>query len=126
VFPAAKQGVPALQVQTLEEFTSTGAAVTLIVCSGWLTGTEGPRLRDQLLVHMGHGPRHLLLDLSAVGAVDHVAAALLVAVNLRARLAECSFSLIGAGPRVLDQLQSTARGRILSRFPSLEDALRTI
>jgi anti-anti-sigma regulatory factor len=117
---------PALQVQTLEEFTATGAAVTLIVCSGWLSGTEGPRLRDQLLVHMGHGPRHLLLDLQAVTAVDHVATAMLVSVNLRARIAGCSFSLIGAGPRVLEQLTSTPRGRTVTRFHSLEDALTAI
>jgi anti-anti-sigma regulatory factor len=115
--------VPTLQVQTLEEFTSTGAAVTLIVCRGWLTGAEGPRLRDQLLVHMGHGPRHLLLDLYAVTAVDHVATAILVSVNLRARFAGCSLALIGPGPRVLEQLRSTARGRIIARFESLEDAL---
>jgi anti-anti-sigma regulatory factor len=118
--------IPTLQVQTLEEFTSTGAAVTLIVCSGWLTGNEGPRLRDQLLVHMGHGPRHLLLDLQAVTAVDHVATAILVSINMRARFAGCSFSLIGAEPRVLESLRSTARGRIVTLFHSLEDALTAI
>jgi anti-anti-sigma factor len=115
-----------LQVQTLEEFTSTGAPVTLIVCNGRLTGTEGPRLRDQLLVHMGHGPRHLLLDMAAVDAIDHLGTAVLVSVNGRARSTGCSFSLVGAGPRVLELLRSTARGRIIPRFLSLEDALTAI
>jgi anti-anti-sigma regulatory factor len=115
-----------LQVQTLEELTSTGAAITLIICRGSLTGAEGPRLRDQLLVHLGHGPRHLLLDLQAVTAVDHVATAILISVNLRARFAGCSFSLIGAKPWVLAQLRPNARGGIVARFSSLEDALRGI
>jgi anti-anti-sigma regulatory factor len=113
-------------MHTLEEFTASGAAVTLIVCSGWLTGPEGLRLRDQLLVNMRHGPRHLLLDLAAVTVVDHLGAVILVAVNRRARRAGCSFSLIGAQPRLVEQLRSNARGPIVVRFQSLEDALTAI
>jgi anti-anti-sigma regulatory factor len=113
-------------MDTLEEFTGSGAAVTLIVCSGRLTGFEGLRLRDQLLVNMRHGPRHLLLDLAAVTAVDQGAAAILVAVNRRARRAGCSFSLIGVKPRLVEQLRSSGRGPTVVRFQSLEDALTAI
>ncbi len=67
-----------LQLQLLEEFTRSGVQVTLVVCAGSLTGEDGARLRDQLLVVLRHGPRHLLLDLAEATNFDNAAAATLI------------------------------------------------
>jgi anti-anti-sigma regulatory factor len=110
-------------MQTLEEFTSKGAPVTLLICSGWLTGTEGPRLRDQLLVHMRHGPRHLLLDLENTTAIDGEAIAVLLRSHHLALVAGCSFALVAPGHPVLEQLRTFDQPNDLRRFSTLEDAL---
>jgi anti-anti-sigma regulatory factor len=113
-------------MQTLEEFTSKGAPVTLLICSGWLTGPEGPRLHDQLTVHMRHGPRHLLLDLADTADIDHAAAAILLRSHHLALTAGCSFALVAPGHRVLEQLRTFDQPQVLQRFMTLEDALTAI
>ncbi len=113
-------------MQTLEEFTSKGSPVTLLICSGWLTGTEGPRLRDQLLVHMRHGPRHLLLDLADTAAIDDGAAKILLRSHHLALTAGCSFALVAPGHRVLEQLRTFGYPDVPRRFRTLEDALTAI
>jgi anti-anti-sigma regulatory factor len=113
-------------MQTLEEFTSKGAPVTLLICSGWLTGPEGARLHDQLLVHMRHGPRHLLLDLAETAEIDDEAAAILLRSHHLALVAGCSFALVAPGHRVLEQLRMFGYSGVLQPFRTLEDALTAI
>jgi anti-anti-sigma regulatory factor len=113
-------------MQTLEEFTSEGAPVTLLICSGWLTGQEGPRLHDQLLAHMGHGPRHLLLDLAETASIDHEAASILLRSHHLAVIAGCSFALVAPGHRVQEQLRTFDQYSVLQRFRTLENALAAI
>jgi anti-anti-sigma regulatory factor len=84
--PRRPNYLPALQLQLSEEFTRSGVPVTLVVCSGSLTGEDGARLRDQLLVVLRHGPRHLLLDLAEATTFDNAAAATLIDTHRRAPL----------------------------------------
>lgn len=115
-----------LQLQTLEELTGSGVPVTLLSCSGSLTGEEGARLRDQLLVQMWHGPRHLLLDLQEVTAIDHMAAAVLVDAHRRARATGCTLTLVAPSQMVLTRLRLTGLDRILALRSDLEQALTAL
>jgi len=110
-----------LQLQILEEFTRSGVPVTLVECSGSLTGPDGTRLRDQLLVVLRHGPRHLLLDLAQVTDFDDVAAAILIDTHRRAPAAGCSFGLVAPAEDVLTRLQLTG----LPPVPGLAHHART-
>jgi len=117
---------PALQLLTLEELSPSGVPVTLLSCSGSLTGEEGDRLRDQLLVHTRHGPRHLLLDLDDVPTIDDVGVVVLVDVHRRARAAGCTFGLVAVSANVLTRLRLTGLQRVLTLHPTLEDALTAL
>ncbi len=118
--------VPALQLQLLEEFTRSGVPVTLVVCSGSLTGEDGDRLRDQLLVVLRHGPRHLLLDLAEVTNFGDVAAAILIDTHRRAPATGCSFDLVAPGENVVTRLQLTGLHRFLGWHATLEQALSAL
>ncbi len=118
--------VPALQLQILEEFTRSRVPVTLVECSGSLTGPDGTRLRDQLLVVLRHGPRHLLLDLAQVTDFDDVAAAILIDTHRRAPAAGCSFGLVAPAEDVLTRLQLTGLHRFLVWHATLEQALSAL
>ena len=87
-----------LQLHSFEEFTDSGAAVTLVECIGELTASSSSRLFDHLLVQLNYGPRHVLLDLGKVTAADHVIAGLMAGIRRRARSADCSLSLISPSP----------------------------
>ncbi len=118
--------VPALQLQLLEEFTSSGVPVTLVVCEGSLTGEDGARLRDQLLVQLRHGPRHLLLDLAEVTGFDDTAAAILIDAHRRAPAGGCSFGLVAPAQDVVSRLRLTGLHRFLVWHATLEQALSAL
>ncbi len=105
---------PALQLLTLEELSPSGVPVTLLCCNGSLTGEEG------------HGPRHLLLDLDDVPAIDDVGVVVLVDVHRRARAAGCTFGLVAVSPNVLTRLRLTGLQRVLALHPNLEEALTAL
>ncbi len=115
--------VPALALQLLEEFTRSRVPVTLLVCSGSLTGEDGARLRDQLRVQLRHGPRHLLLDLSEATSFDDAAAAILIDAQRRAPAAGCSFDLVAPADDVVARLRLTGLHRLLTWHSTLEQAL---
>lgn len=117
---------PLLQVTSLDEFIGSGEAVTLIACAGPLTRLDANRLRDHLLVQLRHGPRHLLLDLSDVDAVDDGAAAMLTDVHLRARATRCTFILVAPSQAVSDRLKLTGLHRLLRVQPTLLAALTAL
>lgn len=118
--------VPALQLQLLEEFTRSRVPVSLVECSGSLTGPDGTRLRDQLLVVLRHGPRHLLLDLAGVTGFDDVAAAILIDTHRRAPAAGCSFGLVAPAEDVVRRLRLTRLDRFLVWHATLEQALSAL
>ncbi len=118
--------VPALQLQVLEEFTRSRVPVTLVECSGSLTGEDGARLRDQLLVQLRHGPRHLLLDLAEATGFDDVAAAILIDAHRRAPAAGCSFALVAPAEQVVARLRLTGLHRFLLWHATLEQALSAL
>ncbi len=118
--------VPALQLQLLEEFTRSGVQVMLVVCAGSLTGEDGARLRDLLLMGLRHGPRHLLLDLAEATNVDNAAAATLIDTHRRAPAAGCSFGLVAPAEDVLTRLQLTGLHRFLVWHTTLEQALEAL
>ncbi len=118
--------VPALQLQLLEEFTRSGVPVSLVVCEGSLAGEDGTRLRDQLLVVLRHGPRHLLLDLAEVTGFDDVAAAILIDARRRAPAAGCSFGLVAPAEDVVTRLRLTGLDRFLVWHATLEQALSAL
>ncbi len=115
--------IPALQLQVLEEFTRSGVPVTLVECTGSLTGEDGARLRDQLMVVLRHGPRHLLLDLAEATGFDDTAAAMLIDARRRAPAAGCSFSLVAPAGAVVARLRLTGLHRFLVWYATLEQAL---
>ncbi len=85
----------ALQLLTIEEFTAARRPVTLLSATGRVTAHDLPRLFDQLLVHIRHGRRHLLLDLTEADVATDEMAGMLHEVRCGAQLHGCSFGVVG-------------------------------
>lgn len=117
---------PLLQVTSMDEFTGNGEPVTLVACVGALSRVDAGRLRDQLLVQIRHGPRHLLLDLSDIDMIDDIAAAMLTDIHRRARTARCTFQLVAPSQTVRDRLQLTGLHCLLGVQPDLIAALTAL
>jgi anti-anti-sigma regulatory factor len=102
-----------MQLNSMEEVTSNGEPVTLIACVGSVTRLEARRLRDQLLLNLRFGPRHLLLDLSEVDAIDHAAMTFFLDAHHRAIAAGCALILIAPSGPVRSRLRLTGMDRLL-------------
>jgi anti-anti-sigma regulatory factor len=113
-------------LHSFEELTSTGTPVTLVECIGRLTALQGHRLCDNLLVHLSYGPRHLLLDLSAVASMDQIVPGLLCDVDLQSRATHCTFGLIAPSDAAQRRLAATGLNRTLDIDVDLTHALTRI
>jgi anti-anti-sigma regulatory factor len=113
-------------LHSFEESTSSGIPVTLVECIGRLTELQAYRLQDHLLVNLGYGPRHLLLDLSAVAAMDQIVPGLLCDVDRQARASQCTFGLIAPSDAARRRLAATNPKRRLAIDTDLAHALLRI
>ncbi len=121
---AAANDPSGLRLLTIEEFTAARRPVTLLSATGRVTGGELPRLFDQLLVHIRHGRRHLLLDMAEADVATDEMTEMLCDVDRRARLYNCSFGVVGAGVDVSPRLRTGHDHPAFYR--SLDDALATV
>jgi anti-anti-sigma regulatory factor len=112
-----------MQLNSMEDVTGDGQPVTLIACVGSVTRIEARRLRDQLRLDLRYGPRHLLLDLSEVDAIDHLAVMFFLETHRRSLAARCTFILVAPSGPVMRRLRVAAAHRKLVVHPTLIDAL---
>jgi anti-anti-sigma factor len=112
-----------MQLNSMDEFTASGKPVTFIACVGSLTRSEARRLSDQMLLNLSSGPRHLLLDLSEVDAIDPLAVTFFLDTHRRSLAARCAFVLIAPSGPVMRRLRMTGMHRRLVVHRTLVDAL---
>lgn len=115
-----------MQLNSIEEVTGRGDPVTLTACVGSLTRTEARRLRDQLLLSLRYGPRHLLLDLSEIDDIDNLAVALLLDTQRRSFAAHCTLMVIAPSQPVVRRLRSTGVFQLLVVHRTLVAALTAL
>jgi anti-anti-sigma factor len=113
-------------LHSFEELTSSGTPVTLVECIGRLTAPQAQRLCDNLLMHLSYGPRHLLLDLSAVASMDQIVTGLLRDVARQSRASHCTFGLIAPSQAAQRRLAASGLNRTLDIDDDLTHALTRI
>ena len=118
---AAASGKAKLVVWTVE---ANGAAV--LYCSGQICLRHEAARFGQVVSQFLNSGKNVVLELSAVGAIDSAGLGELVLMSMQARAAECEVRLAAPSEDLITLLRSSNIASLFEIYPGVETALASL